>query len=356
MGTELKKTIYYIVYLFIVVGIILCGFELVSYYLLTTSNKKTINKTMIIDPTLVWASNPDINEFRDKLAERGHQYEDGFTIYNAKDSVVDDKSRIKILILGGSTSDSIYYNQKRESLLNWPEYFARLIKEKGHNAIVINGSIAGYNSTQELLKLLRDGLEFSPDIIIEFGGLREIDSLAPLPYPMVLEHQRHIAKLTLNNMKDDSKASYFFMKNTIALLKNTNKIDYSLTYGKKSNNNHASAWLRNIRLMHATASEIGAGFCSILQPSAPITAASREDEWKVHVKELTILRDSQKIVSAKFPFIYDWTDMFSENGLNPANYQTDAEHHTDAGNQLIAERIYKLVFDDKKCFGSSYKP
>ena len=72
-----------------------------------------------------------------------------------------------ILALGGSTTDGVKFPN------SWPEQLARILDANKIPAVVINGGIGGYSTSQDMFKLVRDGFEFKPDIVIEYAGVND---------------------------------------------------------------------------------------------------------------------------------------------------------------------------------------
>ena len=139
-------------------------------------------KYSAIDPHLGYAHSNGEKDVRNLSKE--FTWLDGFLIYSNQTS---NFQRPIILTLGSSTTDGI------RSGHSWPEEFARIMKEKRYSGTVINGGIGGYTTNQELLKLIRDGLEFFPDVVISYGGISDRGEYGELPYPMVHTYQRELA-------------------------------------------------------------------------------------------------------------------------------------------------------------------
>ena len=80
-----------------------------------------------------------------------------------------EPDNFKIAILGGSTSDSDLYWYR-----SWPEIFYE--KYCRENISIFNGAMAGYNSAQELIKLMRDVVHLKPNLLIVLNGINDIAS------------------------------------------------------------------------------------------------------------------------------------------------------------------------------------
>jgi hypothetical protein len=69
------------------------------------------------------------------------------------------------------------------------EELSKLLTADGYSGTIVNGGTGGYSSNQELIKLIRDGLEFKPDIVISYSGINDMGKYNELPYPMVHPYQ-----------------------------------------------------------------------------------------------------------------------------------------------------------------------
>lgn len=56
-----------------------------------------------------------------------------------------------------------------------------LLNRKGCSNVVICGGVAGYRSSEELFKLIRDGFDFKPDIVLNYSGFNDL-YLQEYPY------------------------------------------------------------------------------------------------------------------------------------------------------------------------------
>lgn len=79
---------------------------------------------------------------------------------------MDKESDYRIVLLGGSTTDGWLYEFK-----SWADFLYE--KCIGYHVTIFNGGISGYTSTQELVKLLRDGITLNPDMIILYDGVND---------------------------------------------------------------------------------------------------------------------------------------------------------------------------------------
>jgi hypothetical protein len=325
----MKNRILYALYLIVVVAIGLTAIEYFAGKILAAKQASVdIAKGNFFDPNLGYAYPPSGPKVA-RLERRGHKFIDGFAIYNYAPSTVNDLARPIILVLGGSTSETFIEPK------SWPEYLADMMRERGQGGQVINGAVAGYTSSQELFKLIRDGLEFSPNIIISYGGLRDREAISPLPFPMVPLYQRNIVERL-------AKYDPPLLPNTLSLALET--YSRGFTFGLPTRNSHAQAWVRNMRIMNAASKEFGAGFCAILQPFATENTIANTSVNRN--KSYFSTRESQIEAAGGANYAIDLTHFLDQ-------YDEIFErgpYATDKGNKVIAERIYRLIFEERRCW------
>ena len=143
-------------------------------------------------------------------------------------------SDLKIMILGGSTSDIGLYQPEK----SWPEF---LWEQLGKRVVIYGGGIGGYNSRQECLKLLRDIGSIKPDIVISYSGVNDIGPMCVEGHPFIHDYQ-----LTAMRNIDSS---------------------FPVDEGFTSKEDRGTLWLRMEESMCAIAQACGCKFYGILQPA-----------------------------------------------------------------------------------------
>lgn len=89
----------------------------------------------------------------------------------------DDSSAVRIVILGGSSTDPNTFVFK-----SWPEYFYDICLEEGISVTIFNGAVTGYTASQELIKLTRDVMSLSPDMVVSFSGINQNHLVKGYPF------------------------------------------------------------------------------------------------------------------------------------------------------------------------------
>lgn len=177
---------------------------------------------------------------------------------NGKDSA------LSILITGGSTSDVALFKD------NWTFHLHKLLSDGGISHKLFVAAIGGFGSGQELLKLIRDGINTRPDIHISYSGANEY---ANPKYAS--EYETEIFRLALTEKPSR------FLPNTIALLRKTFRGKFETPSLIPSEENVASDfWYNNVKLMDAIAKYHHYRFISILQPVKGVGKHIDGDEEK----------------------------------------------------------------------------
>jgi len=288
------------------------------------------------DPLLGYAHNPAM--IRDEW------FAPGFVLHGKKE--VEQGKTVRIVALGGSTTDG-----NNAFNLSWSKVLLRLMEERGIEAQILNGGVAGYTSSQELLKLIRDVLPLEPDIIVSLDGVNDLGYVHAIPeHPMVHEYQQYVMEYLANGPEP------YFLPNTIHLLnlsfKRVKLFDDNrrgINYGTTVNITSAKEWERNVRMMHAVSEEYGIPFLVFLQPTLGVGKynISKEEEEKMLTNDegkkisgyLKLVRDfyQEARESCKgMPYCIDLVDVFHTQ----QNLYYDKRHPTIKGYEILSSAIY----------------
>jgi lysophospholipase L1-like esterase len=230
----------------------------------------------------------------------------------------------KIVVLGGSTTDPSFGGYK-----SWPQCLHEKLASRGIAATLYNGAIAGYFSALELLKILRDCLQLSPDVIITFDGVN--DAIQPMQsgHPMVHPY----GKKTFDVMFEAT------VQNKIDV--NVNKQIKGVTYGCENFASRIDFWYSNLRIIKAVCEEFNIAFLPFLQPTSLYTshAADTSDERSLAIN--SFYQDAAALAKTS-GFIIDATSVL-DGASEP---YSDYVHYTEAGNQMIAEFVFRYILSD----------
>lgn len=237
---------------------------------------------------------------------------EGFSFLGSADA------EIKILTVGGSTTDC-----STGGINSWPYYLYEKCMENDVDCLIINGGMSGYYSGQELLKLLRDGIYFNPNLVISYSGYNDAGNSAcdDLRYPLVSSYLRN----AVGKMNQIKKRGYGYEKEIT----------------------DAENWIKNTRMMNAISKEFDAAFFSFLQPCIHTGDYILDEREQVafstlqrylnrNVDTITKFYENVKNEINNIPYIHDFTNIFA--GMSGIFY--DACHCGEEGNQIIANEIY----------------
>jgi len=180
--------------------------------------------------------------------------------------VKSNPNELRILILGGSTSDPEVMDpaewndpkKRDESAGSWPRFLHELLNEREIENIIYNGGLCGYTAAQEALKLMRDGLTLEPDMVIVLDGLNDAccGYWHEKKYPKVHSYFKVLedkVKPLLSNSQEKMRS---IVDTTIQ----------DICYGIQSNVSASDEWYSNQRMMNALCREFGIEYMSFLQP------------------------------------------------------------------------------------------
>ena len=231
-------------------------------------------------------------------------------------------AKYRIVALGGSTTDPTTYLLK-----SWP----LLLYEKINNPdiCIYNAGMGGYDSSQELLKLIRDILPLQPNIVISYSGYNDLVHMSPFfpsnAYPYIS----------------------LYMQNTMKNILSTHKAAF--TFGAPCNKSTAQLWADNEKMMHAICDAMGIQFRAVLQPC--LICPGPNYVYSETEKKRTLLEPPE--LFDIFPHFYkelDEMDIFSDwliDGRRIFDSSTDIYldrcHVNAEGNALIATFVENLL-------------
>ena len=243
-----------------------------------------------------------------------------------------------IVVLGNSTSDP-----STGMLKSWPEFLFEDFKRTDINVAIYNGAITGYSSTQEFLKLCRDVLDMSPDLVISYSGFNDIQGNSTMDgFPYLHKYGNKFFEFLKTNAILAPDSMY---------VRNINNV----THGIETSKDDYQIWIDNMRKMFVVCQEFGIKFKAYLQPMVECSDALKTKEQAEIIQEYYQLTNSsylierekifcinvQKHIKGK-TYISDFTGIFK----NKYNAFYDICHCTEYGNSIIAQHIYNDIIGD----------
>ncbi len=288
------------------------------------------------DPILGYADNPAATTL-------DYNSQPGFTIYGkGKDA----NQSLVIVTLGGSTTDGNVPNI-------WVQALQEMMAAEGINVEVYNGGVAGYSSSQELFKLIRDVIPLKPDLIISYNGVNDLGlGDAVYKHPMVNNYQESI----MNYLVQEPPP--LVLPNTIKVIQsmpwyaNNKRNKSAVNYGTIVNIPPEKTWYRNVRMMHAVAGEFNIPYVVVLQPALGV---GKYGELNTSEKQMftnaqgyqaegykTLLNAFYKAAQLdckKLDYCENLVDVFAgQTGI-----YVDKMHVNDEGNRLVAGAIFDAL-------------
>ena len=252
-------------------------------------------------------------------------------LYEMKEKKSDNE--ITIVLVGGSTTDPLY-----AGINSWSFCLQEMIDNNSIAARVVNIAERGYTSSQELLVLLRDGLAVKPDVVISYSGWNDITPAMDIEKGKRYAYTSRNLYLTFKNLLENYHGEKPFC---------------DVYYGKLEDNPFEQ-YITNMRLMHAVCVEFNCKFYGLLQPSLasiPIELLKCSFAKSV-VKDplMTDMREKWDVFYNKYlaensiySYLYDFTHILDEHD----DVFEDSCHVSDAGNRIIAEKVFELLMEQK---------
>lgn len=277
-----------------------------------------------IDPLIGWKV-PD-----QKLEEHGYLVKNNMILLKSRSDSCD--KIYHILITGGSTSD-IYYENR-----NWPVYLQKLLQLKGYCADIYIGALAGYNSGQEVLKLIKDGLSIIPDIHISYSGANECP-----------DNSSYITNYEQSAFESIICRRSFFIPNTYQFITNLFPGNKSVIKVLKREIRDSTFvfYKKNVEIMNAIAVNNKYSFIEILQPinldtrSSKFKENTKEEKEKKYLSSHRVFYPLAINYAREQPYVYDLSGIFDHSDKN--DVFIDYCHIKPDYQNIIAEKVFELL-------------
>ncbi|KAI4450852.1 hypothetical protein C823_005389 [Eubacterium plexicaudatum ASF492] len=245
---------------------------------------------------------------RDILLDRGiyvNEKYPGYDVYGDE-----DLAKVKIMILGGSTSTSNVYRT-----ISWVEFFYKRLSEAGYDPVIYNGAMCSYGIVDEYIRMIRDIEPLRPDFVISFSGVNNTS-------------ERKVVN-QFNTWLGDAKVSG----------------SRDMISGIKSSESLFDFWYRVSKIIKLTAEYHGARVYNFLQPMNCTdesydliqTGMFELTEHKSHIEDYKIRASGDTD-----PFYINLLSMFE----GKKQVYIDMCHYSTEANRLIAERVFETIERD----------
>ncbi len=245
--------------------------------------------------------------------------ESGFTIFSNSD----DENVFKIATLGGSTSDP-----KLENIKSWSEILYEKLSKMGIKVKVYAGGLSGYTAAQECLKVIKDVLVISPNVVISYSGVNDIIGAGDVYNHYFLRYYH--PKLVNKMLKKG------YIKNEISGNAPIKRLDLGLY----DPSDKAEFWIKCERIMHSVCEEFSIDFHCCLQA---ILYEDLEELNQAEYEHYINLYEKCKayINTNKSNWFHDFTGIFYGN----EKVFFDKCHVIEKGNRIIAQNMMPFVLE-----------
>ncbi|MCS6933610.1 MAG: hypothetical protein NZM35_00485 [Chitinophagales bacterium] len=331
-------------------------FELIAYFSLPENERKPIlyNKEFntypaggfeslqaiefdIIDPLLGWRMSDSI------LCKKGFKTEFGNIVFHGNCNCADT---LVIYLSGGSTTDPAVIPQ------NWPTLLTKLFDSAGICAKIIIGAVGGYNSGQELLKLLSTDLRnFIPDIHLSYSGANEIEPrfISIFEQDFYINCNKPVPPRYVPNLWI-ALQHLFYLKDARehAKINDYYKEIRDNYYNKNYNSNYAEQvfrfWAANMNTMQALAEHYGYRFIGILQPVQGVSSYRQINQDGYVIDMISQYKSYYPLLAQEClrhpDFLVDMKNIFDQE-TEPVF--TDDCHLHPPFQQVVAYHIFNLI-------------
>lgn len=278
-----------------------------------------------LDPLLGWAI--DTSKTNGRIIKKNSIYLENLD--------GESSDTLTIFITGGSTSDIIILSY------NWPILLFKKLKEEGLNFKIYVGAIGGFGLSQEVLKLIRDGLKIDDlDIHISYFGANEFEDNYVTPYENDL----------YNNLSSNSSylPNIFRVINKYILKKKKPYITPRIL------ENEAVSTYNNLKIMKSISSDYGYIFIPIFQPVVGLGGLYDAYE-KYNLEKINGREEIKKMTAIYRNNYYSLINMNNYNKLNVLDFTNlfdnineypfyDDCHVKRNLQYIISDSIYNVLF------------
>lgn len=327
---ETMKKLFFVSYIVITCSLLLLAIEWICMSNLKSKgtahsflfNKETVEKYTnnyeglgfdLIDPMLGWGrTSKDVTTA-------------GYTFDNDCVSLKNTQEEITIIITGGSTSDVILYPK------NWPISLQQLLNEKQISAKIVVAAVGGYNSGQELLKMIRDGIACKPTIHISYCGANEVETPT---YVSPYEYAAYKDWIGGNNVPS-------FLPNTVTAIRSwIHSKNEKLHLKQDKEFDPSDFYVRNMQLMYSISYVNNYSFLGILQPvvnSGNYKQPEAEAIYDFNSKQYKQYYPAMKLFADTTIYMANFSNVFDT--CIGAVFIDDC-HLTDGYQKLVALKVY----------------
>ncbi len=235
---------------------------------------------------------------------------------------------LRIYVTDGSTSDLALDS------FNWPDALHRMLTDSGIAHTIYAAGVGGFNSSQEYLRLIQEGLLLSPHVHISYSGANENGD-----FGYVTEYENDLYRKLISTYSESP-----ITPNATALIRSAMGPDKKLSIPLQEKLGTFPHFRQNLLLMQAAAEAFGYTHIGVLQPlkglgaddSPPTSEGGRQllEIYQSYYPEM------QGFVSGHDGTLFDFTNLF--DGVLGSVY-VDDRHIFPQHQGLIAQRLFNIL-------------
>lgn len=260
----------------------------------------------------------------------GYNFIDGKNPGLAGFTDLGEKNAFTIVLLGGSATDGIAY-----PFPCWGDLLYAKFRDNGYRVRILNGGCAGYKSSQELVKLMRDVLPLKPDAVVHYTGFNDANN-CDREYVFVHPYQREILDYMAGLQGAGGKESEHYNRKAYTLGTADPRPAWEIFAG-------------HIGTMEAVCRQQGICYVPFLQPS--LATKGKRSVWDQELILNTLSSDYMSFLTDLLGRFYRglreseagiWEDLTSLLDDCDDVY-LDICHVTEAGNEKIAQYLFEYL-------------
>jgi len=243
-------------------------------------------------------------------------------------NTTDPQNALRIYVTGGSTSDLAL------DPFNWPDALHRMLTDSGIGHIIYAAGVGGFNSSQEYLRLIQEGLPLRPHVHISYSGANEEGD-----FGYVTEYESDLYHRLISAYSEP-----LLMPNAVALLRQVVGFDSRLTVPPLDPMGTFLHFRQNLLLMQAAAAAFGHVHIGVLQPLRGLGANDPASSYQRQRYWMTVYQayypEMKGFVAGHDGTLFDFTDLF--DGVTSPVYVDDC-HILPEHQPLIALRLFNIL-------------
>lgn len=290
----------------------------------------TEQEFMAEDPSLMWFPKPNYSFKLIKTNSRGFR--------DKERTVKKDSNVFRILCLGDSSTFGLYVPRDKTYHALLEERLNREFGRAGTKFEVINAGVTGYTSYQGLRLYKQKGYLYEPDIVTSYFGVNDHKK------DFFLSDKQIIPDNVISSIKADMEKNLLMKLDSYKILR---KFIIKLSFKYRENTGETvlrvspEDYRKNILELNILCRKNGS---ELLLISPPVNK-KREDGLN-HYSRMAVLLEELEDISKKYNIPLIKIPEMTE-GPSVASFYIDSVHPNISGHEIIMERLYHYLVNNK---------